>query len=272
MELSRENLAKILPKDAVDTIFGLFERTRRAATGTEPQQSTPPTVIVGTSGPRTVAWDNVVDKPGSFPPSGHSHPYLSVETDPTVPSVVKAITEEDIARWNSLRTQVVEIPSCFEPNWVSDTAQDMWDRIENPLCFRWDVMVEEYPSLEYIVSDFADGSSAVGRMAIWGHKQYGIADTTKLLDAPLFDGHKSAFAPINISPYIWLTICMDPGVAGYPNPIGQHVFAQSNSAHLGYSYLVPHVHGDAFGHIPPDRISDVPPFGGVVRWMKLGVR
>jgi len=222
----------------------------------------------------SVKWKDLADAPSSFPPSEHSHPPPPPipETDPTVPKFVKAITEEDIARWNSLRTQIVEIPSCFEPNWVSDTAQDMWDRIENPLCFRWDVMVEEYPSLEYIVSDFADGSSAVGRMAIWGHRQYGIADTTKLLDEPLFDGHKSVFAPINIAPYIWLTICMDPGVSGYPNPIGQHVFAQSNSAHLGYSYLVPHVHGDAFGHIPPDRISDAPPFGGVVRWMKLGVR
>jgi hypothetical protein len=272
MELSRENLAKILPKDAVDTIFGLFERTRRAATGTEPQKSTPPTVIVGTSGPRTVAWDNVVDKPGSFPPSGHSHPYISVETDPTVPVVVKTITKEDIERWNNPPRQIIEIASCLEPNWVIDMAQDMWDRVESPLCFRWDVMVEEYSTLEHIVSDFVAGSSAVGRMAIWGHKEYGIADTTKLLDVPLFDGHKSSFSPINITPYIWLTICMDPGVSGAPNPIGQHHIYPGTTAHLQYCYLVEHVHGEPFGVDYPPRYFGGPPFEGVIRWMKLGVR
>ena len=263
-EVSQEKLRQILGQDAADTIFGLYNRLRRTSGAPEKETPAPPQ--------KATTWIQVSAKPDVFPPAEHTHPYISVETDPTVPGVVKAITEEDIARWNSLRTQVVEIPSCFEPNWVSDTAQDMWDRIENPLCFRWDVMVEEYSTLEHIVSDFVAGSSAVGRMAIWGHKEYGIADTTKLLDEPLFDGHKSSFAPINIAPYIWLTICVDPGVAGVPNPIGQHVFYPSNSAHLVYSYLVEHVHGAEFGSIPPDRISDSPPLGGVVRWMKIGVK
>lgn len=262
-EVSQEKLRSLIGRDPADTVFGLFQRARQA---TAPAAKEAAPAVQQT-------WVTVPGKPSEFPPSSHTHPeYLTEETDPTVPSHVKAITKEDISRWNNPPKQIIEIPSCVEPYWVADTAKDMWDREEAPLCFRWDVMVEEYPSLEYIVSDFADGSSAVGRMAIWGHRQYGIADTIKLLDVPLFDGHKSVFAPVNIAPYIWLTICVDPGIAGYPNPIGQHVFAQSNSAHLGYSYLVPHVHGDIFGHIPPDRISDVPPFGGVVRWMKLGVR
>jgi hypothetical protein len=276
MELSRENLAKILPKDAVDTIFGLFERTRRAATGTEPQQSTPPTVIVGTSGPRTVAWDNVVDKPGSFPPSGHSHPYISVETDPTVPSVVKAITERDIARWNNPPGTIHEIPSLLEAgvNWVADTARDMWDSVEAPLCFRWDVVVERYKTLEYLHSFFPAGSAAVGRFAIWGCEDLGQAGARKLVDEPLFEGGFSSFAPVDISSFATLTVCMDPGVVGTPQPIGQSLFTENNnvSPYLPCAWLVNHVPGAAFGTTPPYMVLGRPPWAGVVRWMKLGVR
>lgn len=262
-EVSQEKLRALIGRDPADTVFGLFQRARQA---TAPAAKEAAPAVQQT-------WVTVPGKPSEFPPSSHTHPeYLTEETDPTVPSHVKAITKEDISRWNNPPKQIIEIPSCVEPYWVADTAKDMWDREEAPLCFRWDVMVEEYSTLEHIVSDFVAGSSAVGRMAIWGHKKYGISDTTKLLDVPLFDGHKSSFSPINIAPYIWLTICMDPGVSGAPNPIGQHHIYPGTTPHLQYCYLVEHVHGESFGVDYPPRYFGGPPFEGVIRWMKLGVR
>ena len=54
-------------------------------------------------GNRTVSWDEVEGKPGTFPPATHNHDgdYIKGETDPTVPDHVKGITQTDIDNWNA---------------------------------------------------------------------------------------------------------------------------------------------------------------------------
>lgn len=97
-EVSQEKLRQILGRDAADTVFALYHRLRRS--GGEPEK--------GTSAPepqKATTWIQVSSKPEAFPPAAHTHPYISVETDPTVPAAVKAITEEDIAKWDKSISQ-----------------------------------------------------------------------------------------------------------------------------------------------------------------------
>lgn len=56
---------------------------------------------IGSAG--SVTWSEVSGKPSTFPPSPHNHDgqYIKTETDPTVPSHVKGITQTDIANWNA---------------------------------------------------------------------------------------------------------------------------------------------------------------------------
>lgn len=268
-EVSQEKLRELIGRDAADTVFALVNRSRRGSAPEHDKAPEPQKSQIST-------WVSITNKPSTFPPASHTHPYLSEETDPTVPGVVKAITKEDIDRWNNPPRTIHEIPSLLEAgvNWVADTARDMWDSVEAPLCFRWDVVVERYKTLEYLHSFFSAGSAAAGRFAIWGCEDLSQTGAKKLVDEPLFEGGFSSFAPVDISSFATLTVCMDPGVVGTPQPIGQSLFTENNnvSPYLPCAWLVNHVPGAVFETTPPYMVFERPPWAGVVRLAKLGVR
>lgn len=90
-EVSQEKLRALIGRDAADTVFGLFQRARQAVA--------PATKEAAPAVQQT--WVTVPGKPSEFPPSSHTHQeYLTKEVDPTVPSHVKAITQQNIVRWN----------------------------------------------------------------------------------------------------------------------------------------------------------------------------
>lgn len=46
----------------------------------------------GISGPDEVEWDNVLNKPSTFNPSGHAHSYSDLTDPPTIPTVRRVET------------------------------------------------------------------------------------------------------------------------------------------------------------------------------------
>lgn len=166
--------------------------------------------------------------------------------------------------------QLEAFPPCYI-NWVEDSNDELWSKPDAQLAFRVDFMVKGYSKLKFFKSLFSgDNGRASGKFAIYGNANVKLVEDS----LPDYDSYgKVDFASIDISPYDYLVVCMDPGLDSIPQPLSQAIYTFPIATALSCSSFAgtfQHDHNTTFPAAAPACISTDIKYC-LARWCALGV-
>jgi hypothetical protein len=158
-------------------------------------------------------------------------------------------------------------------NWLSDSAGDLWDKSDAQLAFRIDFMTKGYNFLRFFRTIFSgNNGNPSGKFAIYGNLDTKLYEDT----LPDFDNYALVefSVPIGISDYDFISVVMDAGLTGIPQPIAQSIkFIPAATALSRYAFAgtFQHEKNTVFPETCPGMLyTDIKYF--LARWCAIGVQ